>query len=73
MDTDEWDALVENLKAQGINILEQTMFSGGRSADRVHRDEDVDHTLVGNRPLVLYLSLPYSRLPSSACSSKASA
>jgi lactoylglutathione lyase len=30
IDTDELDALVENLKAQGINILEQTMVSGGR-------------------------------------------
>ena len=30
IDTDELDALVEKLKAQGINILEQTTVSGGR-------------------------------------------
>ena len=30
IDTDELDGLVEKLKAQGINILEQTMVSGGR-------------------------------------------
>jgi lactoylglutathione lyase len=30
IDTDELDALVEKLKAQGINILEQTAISGGR-------------------------------------------
>src|SRR3989304_5813771 len=30
IDTDELDALVEKLKAQGINILEQTVVSGGR-------------------------------------------
>jgi catechol 2,3-dioxygenase-like lactoylglutathione lyase family enzyme len=30
IDTDELDALVAKLKAQGINILEQTMVSGGR-------------------------------------------
>ena len=30
IDTDELDALVEKLKAQGINILEQTSISGGR-------------------------------------------
>jgi catechol 2,3-dioxygenase-like lactoylglutathione lyase family enzyme len=30
IDTDELDALVEKLKAQGINILEQTAVSGGR-------------------------------------------
>ena len=32
MDTDEWDARVQQLDAQGINILEQTVFSGGRRA-----------------------------------------
>ena len=30
IDTDELDALVEKLKAQGIHILEQTVVSGGR-------------------------------------------
>ena len=30
IDTDELDALVEKLKAQGINILEETVVSGGR-------------------------------------------
>ncbi len=30
IDTDELDALVEKLKAQGIHILEQTTVSGGR-------------------------------------------
>ncbi|MGH8058065.1 MAG: VOC family protein [Candidatus Entotheonellia bacterium] len=30
IDTDEMDALVDKLKAQGINILEQTSISGGR-------------------------------------------
>jgi catechol 2,3-dioxygenase-like lactoylglutathione lyase family enzyme len=30
IDTDELDTLVEKLKAQGINILEQTSISGGR-------------------------------------------
>jgi glyoxylase I family protein len=30
IDTDELDNLVEKLKAQGINILEQTSISGGR-------------------------------------------
>jgi len=30
IDTDELDALVEKLKGQGINILEQTIVSGGR-------------------------------------------
>jgi len=30
IDTDELDALVEKLKAQGIPILEQTIVSGGR-------------------------------------------
>jgi lactoylglutathione lyase len=30
IDTDELDALVEKLKAQGIRILEQTIVSGGR-------------------------------------------
>lgn len=30
IDTDELDDLVEKLKAQGINILEQTIVSGGR-------------------------------------------
>jgi len=30
IDTDELDALVEKLKAQGINILEETTVSGGR-------------------------------------------
>jgi catechol 2,3-dioxygenase-like lactoylglutathione lyase family enzyme len=30
IDTDELDSLVEKLKAQGINILEQTSISGGR-------------------------------------------
>ena len=30
IDTDELDALVEKLKVQGINILEQTVVSGGR-------------------------------------------
>jgi lactoylglutathione lyase len=30
IDTDELDALVEKLKAQGIHILEQTIVSGGR-------------------------------------------
>ena len=30
LDTDELDALVAKLKAQGINILEQTTISGGR-------------------------------------------
>jgi len=30
IDTDELDALVAKLKAQGINILEQTTISGGR-------------------------------------------
>jgi len=30
IDTDELDALVEKLKARGINILEQTVVSGGR-------------------------------------------
>jgi catechol 2,3-dioxygenase-like lactoylglutathione lyase family enzyme len=30
IDTDEIDTLVEKLKAQGINILEQTSISGGR-------------------------------------------
>jgi catechol 2,3-dioxygenase-like lactoylglutathione lyase family enzyme len=30
IDTDELDAVVEKLKAQGINILEETTISGGR-------------------------------------------
>src|SRR5258706_14776214 len=30
IDTDELDVLVEKLEAQGINILEQTVVSGGR-------------------------------------------
>lgn len=30
IDTDELDALVAKLKAQGIHILEQTVVSGGR-------------------------------------------
>jgi len=30
IDTDELDTLVEKLKGQGINILEQTVVSGGR-------------------------------------------
>jgi catechol 2,3-dioxygenase-like lactoylglutathione lyase family enzyme len=30
IDTDELDSIVEKLKAQGINILEQTVVSGGR-------------------------------------------
>jgi catechol 2,3-dioxygenase-like lactoylglutathione lyase family enzyme len=30
IDTDELDTVVEKLKAQGINILEQTSISGGR-------------------------------------------
>ena len=30
IDTDELDSLVDKLKAQGINILEQTTISGGR-------------------------------------------
>ncbi|HEY0339158.1 MAG TPA: VOC family protein [Burkholderiales bacterium] len=30
IDTDELDALVAKLKTQGINILEQTVVSGGR-------------------------------------------
>ena len=30
IDTDELDALVEKLKGRGINILEQTVVSGGR-------------------------------------------
>ena len=30
IDTDELDNVVEKLKARGINILEQTMISGGR-------------------------------------------
>jgi lactoylglutathione lyase len=30
IDTDELDVLVEKLKAQGINILEETIVSGGR-------------------------------------------
>ena len=30
IDTDELDTLVDKLKAQGINILEQTSISGGR-------------------------------------------
>jgi lactoylglutathione lyase len=30
IDTDELDALVQKLKSQGINILEQTTVSGGR-------------------------------------------
>jgi lactoylglutathione lyase len=30
IDTDELDALIEKLKARGINILEQTVVSGGR-------------------------------------------
>jgi lactoylglutathione lyase len=30
IDTDELDAVVEKLKAQGIHILEQTVVSGGR-------------------------------------------
>jgi catechol 2,3-dioxygenase-like lactoylglutathione lyase family enzyme len=30
IDTDELDTLVEKLKAQGINILEETVVSGGR-------------------------------------------
>jgi lactoylglutathione lyase len=30
IDTDELDALVEKLKAQGVSILEQTVVSGGR-------------------------------------------
>jgi lactoylglutathione lyase len=30
IDTDELDALIEKLKAQGIHILEQTIVSGGR-------------------------------------------
>lgn len=32
IDTDELDALVAKLKAQGIRILEQTTVSGGRRA-----------------------------------------
>ncbi len=30
IDTDELDAIVAKLKAQGINILEETIVSGGR-------------------------------------------
>ena len=30
IDTDELDTLIEKLKGQGINILEQTVVSGGR-------------------------------------------
>ena len=30
IDTDELDTLIEKLKARGINILEQTVVSGGR-------------------------------------------
>lgn len=30
IDTDELDLLIEKLKARGINILEQTIVSGGR-------------------------------------------
>ena len=30
IDTDELDSLIEKLKARGINILEQTIVSGGR-------------------------------------------
>jgi catechol 2,3-dioxygenase-like lactoylglutathione lyase family enzyme len=30
IDTDELDSIVEKLKAQGINILEETVVSGGR-------------------------------------------
>ena len=30
IDTDELDAIVEKLKAQGIHILEETVVSGGR-------------------------------------------
>jgi catechol 2,3-dioxygenase-like lactoylglutathione lyase family enzyme len=30
IDTDELDSLIENLKAQNIHILEQTIVSGGR-------------------------------------------
>ena len=30
IDTDELDSLVEKLKGQGINILEETVVSGGR-------------------------------------------
>jgi catechol 2,3-dioxygenase-like lactoylglutathione lyase family enzyme len=30
IDTDELDTVVEKLKAQGINILEQTTITGGR-------------------------------------------
>ena len=30
IDTDELDSLIEKLKVQGINILEQTIVSGGR-------------------------------------------
>jgi catechol 2,3-dioxygenase-like lactoylglutathione lyase family enzyme len=30
IDTDELDSVVEKLKAQGINILEETVVSGGR-------------------------------------------
>jgi catechol 2,3-dioxygenase-like lactoylglutathione lyase family enzyme len=30
IDTDELDSVVEKLKARGINILEQTVVSGGR-------------------------------------------
>ena len=30
IDTDELDSLVEKLKVQGINILEETVVSGGR-------------------------------------------
>jgi len=30
IDTDELDTVVEKLKAQGINILEETTISGGR-------------------------------------------
>jgi catechol 2,3-dioxygenase-like lactoylglutathione lyase family enzyme len=30
IDTDELDGLIEKLKARGINILEQTIVSGGR-------------------------------------------
>ena len=49
IDTDELDTLVEKLKTQGINILEQTidlrratgmlLRRTGRRAARVHRDE----------------------------------
>ena len=49
IDTDELDTLVEKLKTQGINILEQTidlrraagmlLRGTGRRAARVHRDE----------------------------------